>query len=279
LPAAPSNSELETGLMELALLHGWAVVAPDYEGPHSDFLGASEEATGVLDGIRAALRFVPDGLGAAARVGLWGYSGGAYATALAAQAQPSYAPELHFKGIALGGVVADVRATLDAFSGSALGGAIVMGFVGVDRSYPSFHLLQYLNPAGRAAVAAAQNDCVYQASSQFPFASIKQYEAYSGLEQLPALVVLERGISPLGIPGTPSAPVYDYHSALDEFAPVGPDRQLMHRYCAAGVRVDHVGTYAGEHLLATVTGAPGAVAYLAARFAGRPPPENCASIP
>src|ERR1700722_8684276 len=35
---AENNSGVEPGLMEYALLHGWAVVAPDYEGPRSLFL-------------------------------------------------------------------------------------------------------------------------------------------------------------------------------------------------------------------------------------------------
>jgi hypothetical protein len=279
LGAAGGNAELETGLMQLALGQGWAVVAPDYEGAGSDFLGANEEAHGVLDGIRAALHFSPDGLGAGTPLAMWGYSGGALASSLAAQEQPKYAPELHFAGIALGGEVASIQDTLDAFSGSAVGGAIVMGFASVNRSYPAAHLLQYLNAAGRGAVAQAQAECIAQAAIQFPFASAARYEAYPGATDAPAVVKLLNSISPLGIAGTPSAPVYDYHSSIDELAPVGPDRQLMQRYCAAGVRVDHVETLAGEHLLVTVTGAPGAVAYLAARFAGAPAPDDCASIP
>ena len=96
---------------------------------------------------------------------MWGYSGGSLATDLAAQAQPTYASGLHFKGIALGGMVADIQATLDAFSGGPAGGAIVMGFAAVNRDFPSANLLQYLNAAGRKAIAAAQNDCLVQAAA------------------------------------------------------------------------------------------------------------------
>ena len=53
----------------------------------------------------------------------------------------------------------------------------------------------------------------------------------------------------------------------------------MRRFCAAGVKIDHVETLLGEHVGVALTGAPGAVAYLAARFAGRPAPEDCAAIP
>lgn len=276
---AENNSGAETGVMEYALLQGLAVVAPDYEGPNSEFLAPAGEAHGVLDGIRAALRFAPAGFSERTPLAMWGYSGGSLATVLAAQAQPTYAPSLHFTGIALGGLVADVQATLDAFNGGPAGGAIVMGLAALNRDFPSANLLQYLNAAGRTAVAAAQNDCIAQAAAHFPFASLQEYEAHPGVESTPAVVNLLHSISPLGIPGTPTAPIYDYHSAVDELAPIGPDRQLIRRFCAAGVKVDHVETLLGEHVAVAVTGAPGAVAYLVDRFAGRPAPDNCAAIP
>ncbi|ASF13119.1 lipase [Nocardia brasiliensis] len=87
LGGGPSNSFSETGMIGIALQQGWAVVVPDYQGPNSDFSGADGYAHGVLDGIRAAKTFPPAAVDPAAPVGLWGYSGGAQATAVAAQAQ------------------------------------------------------------------------------------------------------------------------------------------------------------------------------------------------
>ena len=62
-------------------------------------------------------------------------------------------------------------------------------------------------------------------------------------------------------------------------AATDPDRQLMRRFCTAGVKVDHVETPLGEHVGVALTGASGAVAYLAARLAGRAAPDDCAAIP
>ncbi len=210
---------------------------------------------------------------------MWGYSGGSYATSVAGQLQPSYAPELKLKGIALGGEVSSVEAELQAFSGSWAGGAIVMGFVGVNRALPSVDLSQYLNAAGVAAMAEAQDDCISDAVSQFPFATITEYEASPDAIDNPTLQSTLLADSPLGLPGVPSAPVYDYHSVNDELAPIAYDRQLMHDYCAAGVTVEHVEDYASEHVILTVTGAPGAIAYLSARFNGARAPDDCDSIP
>jgi hypothetical protein len=273
LGSLPSNSEAETGLIALALLKGWAVVAPDYEGPNSAFLGAAGEAHGVLDGVRAARAFGPAGVQASAPLALWGYSGGALASDLAAQAQPSYAPELQFVGVALGGVVSDLRATLLAFSGGPVGGALVVGFVGVNRAYPELNLPQYLNDAGRSAIVAGADDCLADAALQFPFASISQFQAHPGI--VDELAPFLHGISPLGIAGTPAAPIYDYHAVLDELAPITGDRALMARYCAAGAVVQHVESPLDEHVSLALTGAPGAIAYLADRFAGRRAPSTC----
>lgn len=85
--------------------------------------------------------------------------------------------------------------------------------------------------------------------------------------------------SPLWLTGTPTAPIYDYHAVDDEFAPVTADRQLMHRFCDAGVAVDHVEVPVGEHLSEAVAGGPGAMNYLAGRFADQAAPQTCASIP
>jgi hypothetical protein len=250
------------------------VVAPDYEGPNSAFLGAAGEAHGVLDGIRAARGFGPAGAGSSP-VGVWGYSGGALASDLAAQYQPAYAPELKLAGVALGGVPADIDATLRAFDDSAFGGAIVIGLVGVDRAYPEANLTQYMNAAGKAAMAAGQNDCITDAALRHPFLDLASYEATPYAIDLPQVQTLLHSISPLGIAANPTGPIYDYHSAFDELAPIGPDRDLVNRYCAAGLTVQHYEDYVSEHLILVGTGSFAAMNWLADRFAGKPAPSTC----
>ena len=252
---------------------------PHYEGPDSQFLAGRLEGQAVLDGIRASLAFAGAGLPDQTPIGMWGYSGGAFATSIAAQLERRYAPELNMQAVALGGVVADIRSTILKFSGSPFGGAIAMGVNGPMRAFPEADLSQYLSPAGRAKVAAAADDCISDAVARYPFLKIADIEAYPGSFEEPAVVRLLRRNSPLGIAGAPTAPVYDYHAVLDELAPIGPDRALMHRYCGAGVTVEHVENLVGEHLTETVLGAPGALSFLARRFAGQAPKNTCSSIP
>ena len=108
---------------------------------------------------------------------------------------------------------------------------------------------------------------------------MQEYEAHPGVESTPAVVNLLHSISPLGIPGTPTAPIYDYHSAVDELAQIGPDRQLIRRFCAGGVKVDHVETLLGEHVAVAVTGAPGAVAYRLGAGSAQACPARRAAAP
>ena len=274
--AGGTNSANEANLMRQAMERGWAVVAPDYEGPRSEFLGAKGEARGVIDGVRAALRFKPAGFDRRATpVGLWGYSGGALASTLAAQLQPRYAPELEFAGVALGGTPADIEATMQAFSGGPAGGAIAVGLVGADRSYPQFDVPQYMSEFGRRALAESQSDCIGDAVARYPAASFEDFASGPGVIELPAVQRLFRKMSPLWFRGEPSAPVYEYHAVADELAPVGPARLLVQRFCDAGVTVQHVEDYTSEHVSLVVSGAFGAMDYLAARFAGEPAPSTC----
>ena len=279
LPGGFSNSEGETVAMATALLQGWALTVPDYEGPRSEFLVAKTEAHGVLDGIRAAKSFGPAGIADSAPTALWGYSGGSFASSVAAQYQPTYAPDVSLAGVALGGYVANVRATIDAFSGSVLGGAIAMGINGFHRAYPELDLMSYLNESGQQKVAAAAGDCINDAALKSPFLSIAQVEATPGALDLPAPAGMLRDNSPTGIAGVPTTPVYHYHAILDEFAPIGPAREMMRRWCAAGVKVQNVEHLLGEHVTELATGAPGALAFLKARFAGSAPVSTCGIIP
>ena len=262
-----------------ALSQGWTVVVPDYEGPNSEYLGASGTAHEVLDGIRAALRFGPAGVSRRSPIGLWGYSGGAEATALAAQAQRRYAPELLVTAIATGGLLADGNATLETLSGTVYSGDIPFALAALERSYPEAHVQQYMNATAQADADAVSNVCTTDAVEKGPFfVTLAQLEAYQGALTTGPFYQLAHDITPVGISGTPTAPVYDYHGTLDQLTPIPGDRQVMRKYCAAGAVVQHVESPA-DHGTEATEGAPGALSFLEHRFAGLPAIDTCATIP
>ncbi|MEA2167007.1 MAG: hypothetical protein QOF76_307 [Solirubrobacteraceae bacterium] len=274
LASGTNNTAPESMVIGQALQRGIAVAVPDYEGPASEFLAARGEGRMVLDGIRAARRFKDAGL-RGAPVGIWGYSGGAFATSIAGQLQPKYAPRVKLAAIVLGGVPANVKDTIMSFDNLGLGGIIAMGFSSVSRAYPKMHLLDYLNEEGKAAVAAGSRDCIIEAGGRSFGRRLSDFESVPHAIDTPEITSFLQRISPLGVPGTPAAPVYDYHAVLDELAKIGPDRELVAKYCAAGVKVQHYEEQLGEHLSLVGSGAPAAIDYLADRFNGVPAPSTC----
>ncbi|HSV37474.1 MAG TPA: lipase family protein [Nocardioidaceae bacterium] len=274
-----TGSFTETPIMAAALAKGWVLSVPDYEGPNSEFLVAGTQARGVLDGIRAARRFRPAGISAKAPVGVWGYSGGSLASVTAAQFQPTYAPRLKLTALALGGLLGDVRATIDAFSGSIGGGAIPMGINGFLRAYPRLRLMQYLSPSGQERVRETSRDCLFDAAARYPFLRVADIEATPNALDAPPVARMLRQNSPLHIAGVPRVPVYEYHTVLDEFAPIGPARATLRKFCAQGVRVEYDEKLIGEHLTEIALGMGGALEFLTRRFAGQPARVNCARIP
>lgn len=140
-----------------AVQQGWAVVAPDHQGPNSAYAAGPLAGRITLDGIRAAENFAPLGVdGAKTPVGMLGYSGGAIATGHAAELQSSYAPELNIVGAAEGGIPADLKSMLNMANNNAASGLIMGGMIGVSREYPELASLmdQSLNPLGKSLVFA-----------------------------------------------------------------------------------------------------------------------------
>ncbi|MFD6454679.1 lipase family protein [Nocardia sp. NPDC060220] len=276
IDGVPSGAYAETGMIRFALQQGWALVVPDYQGPDSDLFGADGYVHGVLDGIRAARAFAPAAVDPAAPIGMWGYSGGAQATAIAAQAHTTYAPELRLSGVVLGGVVADLEATMSGFSGGIAGGAVVVGLVGLDRSYPEADVAQYLNESGRRMLAASRADCVPDAALAYPFLDAAALEAWPGsITNNAELSTVVRKASPLFRPGEPAVPVLLHHAVADEFAPIGAARALAGKYCAAGIPVQLLENSVGEHGTEAMLGMPTALTYLADRFAAKPAASTC----
>lgn len=254
------------------LLRGWAVVVSDYQGPLNAYGAGRLEGQATLDGIRAALALGGTGLrGLDTPVGMWGYSGGALATGWAAELAPTYAPELHLVGAATGGTPSDLQAAGHQIDGGPASGLFLSAAIGVSREYPE--ILDLLNDAGRQLVEDIGDTCVAQASAGYPFRSLADYStSATPLEEPVAEAVLDA--NHMGT-SAPTIPMYVYHSYFDELIPYATARQLRSDWCAGGTPVQFSTDYVSEHISLVATGSTAAIAYLANRFAGRPPNSNC----
>jgi hypothetical protein len=263
-----------------ALGKGWDVVVPDYEGPLSAYSPGPLEGHGMLDGLRAAENFSPtDGLeGSQTKTGLWGYSGGAMATAWASELAPGYAPKLRIAGVAEGGVPADVHTVFDTINNGYLApGLAFASALGDNAAYPNLVPMSLLNSQGLALAAnmrATGNTSYASGSPQ----NIQGYTACGCNptdlpSQFPTIAEVARVVNPGQ--HVPTAPLFVYHDYNDELIPIGGVEKLVQYYCSGGATVEFRVNVGDEHVSNAIVGAPEALAYLTARFNGVGAPDTC----
>jgi hypothetical protein len=269
------GTEAEEVAFPPLLEQGFAIVVPDFEGLQSAWTAGIQEAHGALDGIRAAENFAPAGLPASTPVGLWGYSGGGHASTWAAELAPTYAPELHIVGVAAGGVAADITAVAKGADGGPLSGIEFAGAVGMSRAYPEITTL--LNDAGLAMAESMRHQCLDGYAPQYAFQTLDTYTTVPDAICLPWV----QDILTLNHLGhhKPAAPMYIYHALADELIPIADVNDLVATYCGEGVTVQYYQDTSSDHVSLDVSGAPAAIAYLTARFAGQAATNTCGVPP
>ena len=230
-------------------------------------------AHAVLDSVRGTLASPEAELnGASTKVGLMGYSGGAIATGWAAQLQPVYAPELNVVGVASGGTPADLEAAASTMDGTLDGGGLFVGAaIGVTREYPE--LLTVLNAKGIAYAAKIKDQCLVQLTTH-AFDSVKKYsDSPDPLREPVAQAVLNE----LKMGGTlhPTAPVYLWHSTLDQLIPYRVAPALRDDWCSHGTKVKLVTDRLSEHISGAFKYAAPAQRWLMDRYAGKPVTGAC----
>ncbi|GAA4043912.1 lipase family protein [Nonomuraea soli] len=277
---APSASmregrEAELALISLFLLKGFAVVVTDYEGlgtpgTHTYMAGISQ-GHAVLDSVRAAMRVPGAGLSTAAPVGVMGYSQGGASAAWAAQLQPSYAPDLRLRGVAAGGVPADLKAVAEHLDGTANFGLGAAAGVGFDAAYPELDLEADLNDRGRALLADASDDCVGELSklAGLRFSDLSPIDLLNQPKWVARLTENRLGTT------APRVPMFLYHAQGDEIIPHAVGAALRSQYCSAGVTVRWASFPGGNHVIGAVEGGPLAIEWLALRVIGVPALSTC----
>ncbi|KAL9939793.1 hypothetical protein V8E36_001610 [Tilletia maclaganii] len=278
-----TNTGTESILVNLALSKGYIVIMPDYQGPKSGFTVGTLSATGVLDGVRAGLQIgsnvIPDP--AAARVALYGYSGGSLASGWAAQQAPVYAPELKIAGIVLGGHIVNIKSILLNLNNGPRSDLVAAGLAGQRNVFPALaeYFKTILYPNGTALLDEVNDKCLNEIFSSgqvydfFSFFDISQEELFAA----PAVVTaINSGI--LGRAGSPvpQVPLYVFNSVEDEII-VPPDvDNWVSNICKRGApSVQHVRIASGGHVATAASGAPAAFNWLEARFQRFPAPKGC----
>ncbi|TQC41694.1 hypothetical protein EEB14_53180 [Rhodococcus sp. WS4] len=221
---------------------GYAVVMTDYQGPHMAYAHGPTQGPEVLDGIRAALALPAAGL-AGSPVAMIGYSGGAIATAWAAQLQPTYAPELHLVGAASGGTPADLSLLPPRMDGKPPAAVLfLLAVLGVARVTPG--ALELLNPVGVQTAQQFKNSCFSAAVlgvTPLPLRALTTVPPYE--------TDIVRGVfaaTKVG-GGQPTVPIYLWHGVVDLWIPLAGAQALYQTWTSAGVDVS-LNVVPGDHI-------------------------------
>ncbi|MDL4817779.1 lipase family protein [Actinomadura opuntiae] len=263
-----------------ALNQGWAVALTDMEGlgtpgQHTYEVGRSQ-GMAVLNMARAAERLPDAGL-AGAPVAIKGYSQGGTSAGWAAELARSYAPDLDLKGVAAGGVPADLRAVAASLDGSPFVALMFMAAVGYDAAYPELKLDGYLNDNGRALLAKAKDMCLVSFDGpatvlETAFKKISDYTTTNPLNTPQWQARLDE--NKLGSTA-PSVPVFQGQALLDEIIPAKQAETLDRDWCAKGANVTYKSYPIAEHATGMLESEGDMMAFLADRFAGKPVQGNC----
>ncbi|KAK7976613.1 GMC oxidoreductase [Apiospora arundinis] len=249
------------------LARGWVVSVPDFEGPLAAFTAYAQAGHAVLDGIRAVLQIEqhhqqqePGRRHQAVRpermeYGLWGYSGGAFATNAAAELQASYAPELlaGFVGVAMGGVPTNFTQVLYTYNKRGDAGVVPLILVGVTAQYPAAR--EYL--LGQLREEGPYNATVFlsllHSDGATILATFAKQDIFSYFKDGEAILKAPEMAQALGENwGTtnnkvPQMPVFVAHAVHDESTLIGPVDERVKRLCKEGANILYQRNTVGGH--------------------------------
>jgi pimeloyl-ACP methyl ester carboxylesterase len=275
-----TNKLFDKTFYKSALADGYHVTLADYEGLNSEWIAARNTAHGVLDGIRAVQKFSNSGgLDASTPVGLFGYSGGGFATMWAAESAPGYAPELKIVGVAAGGLPVNPINVAKKVDGTLFAGAYFGAVVGLARAYPEFDTSLYASEAGKAMLVDAGTRCLGGTISGNP-ELLTKYAFKKGATYLKDANFLDLPeMQAIGKENTmgqtiPKVPVYIWEGVVDELMPIDDVDNLIETYCAGGATVQYKRMGGIGHIYGALQLASG-LTYLKDRFAGKPATSTC----
>jgi pimeloyl-ACP methyl ester carboxylesterase len=281
LTANPGSPDYESPEYEEFLLRGISVVVTDYEGAGtpgdpSYLVGPSEGRNG-LDALRAAEQIGGVGLSPNSPVGITGYSQGGQGAGWTAELQPSYAPELHLKGVLAGGVPADMLAEVNHLNGNLTAGAgfALASLVGLNHANPELDLAGRLTPEGKQVIDQVKHTCFVGDFAAFGTTTVGEVTNPDVLAD-PAWQHAYQA-SRLGT-RKPGAPVFLYQGTADTIVPKAEGDSLYHDWCAQGASVQYETVLGAEHVTAQLLGSVPGIEWLAAQLGGAPGVPGCRQV-
>ncbi len=274
----PDLAGTVAGLEEM-MRRGFVVVATDYQGlgvkgMHPYLIGKSE-AHSVLDSVRAA-RQLPDAL-ASNRFAVWGHSQGGHAALFTGEEAASYAPELKLVGVAAAAPATYLVELFKADRGS-IGGDTLTAMALL--SWSTIYHLPFdalLASGARKSYDAVASSCIQSIAELLQLEQLAQPLQRRFLKADPTKLEPWRGIMLANSPGhnPAGAPVFIAQGTADETVRPQITRMFADHLCLHGTPVVMKYLPGVSHSYAGYDGAHDAIAWIADRFRGIPPPSGC----
>ncbi len=255
---------------------GWFVNVPDYEGPLASYGAGVQAGHATLDSVRAVLD-VGGYFGLrlqAAKVALWGYSGGALASEWASELAVQYAPRLQIAGMALGGLTPNITSVANYINGGECAGLLPSALIGITTQHPDAYqwMMSRLKTSGAHSAAtflSAKYLNALQSMALFKGQNIYDYfvGGYSDLHTGVMRVAFDTD-GYMGYHGVPKMPVFIYKSVYDQLSSVVDTDDLVARYCKVGANILYHRNFVGGHYMELVNGRPRAFAFLSSILDG-----------
>lgn len=279
---APSLRKSPTESIEAVnelITYGFITVATDYPGlgtaGPTGYLVGKGQGQAVLDSVRAAKQ-IP-GIGGGNRFAIWGYSQGGHAALFAAQLARSYAPELNLVGVAAAAPPTQLAALFRADIGSLEGRVLsALTLASWSRKY-GIPLVPLVDPAVARSVEKVASDCVDDLGSKLEVLTDqgpleKRFFNYDPTMRQPwSDIFAQNSISRVA----PGLPVHLVQGSADTLVRPKTTWQFASSLCRSGTPVTYTALKRVSHGNTAKLGGPKAIAWIADRFAGKPPPNAC----
>jgi acetyl esterase/lipase len=267
------------GLRDM-LDRGYIVAATDYPGlgtpeTHPYLVGVSE-ARAVLDSVRAA-RHIP-GAGAGTRYAVWGHSQGGHAALFTGLLAQSYAPELQLAGVAAAAPATDLAMLTEDDLGTGGGNNITaMTLWSWSRVYGA-PMAPLVTPQALPVIDHLAQLCIERwfdmLTRRGPTLALeKSFLRVDNLTEREPWHTLMARNSPGPVPA--SIPVFIAQGLADGLVRPAVTATYVRGLCQQGSKVRSVLLPGVGHAFIARDAAPQAVAWIAMRFAGAVPPDDC----
>jgi acetyl esterase/lipase len=221
------------------------------------------------------------GTATSSRVGIWGHSQGGQAALYAALLAKEYAPELEIAGVAVAAPATDLGALMrDDLPTPGGKNLLAMTLWSWSRVF-NISLENVVDPAAMPTINTLANVCLESPIDLEPrlragAALQKRFLLVHNLTELEPwrTLLAENTIGPL----PPSIPVFIAQGSTDKTVDPPVTEAYMKELCAAGSRVRMLILPGVGHGTIAMKSALRAVAWMANRFAGAPPEDDCPEV-